>query len=385
MKKLFILSSIILGCFALGNASEIKSDYTESSRCKGHPGDDGYYRPEADDIKNRQVLRFPFIGYSLSTSDAPAIELYYFRGRLYLNWYNITDDCGITFIDTKVEKIADNHLGIHLEVDDSMVADCLCLYDASSCIEGIAPGDYILTLLDHDFNVRLEEGARDMLLINDQYAMDSNLRISKAQSEPCKKIYDREMSIDNPSNEVYYKYATFYDVAYSNGTLKVTWHNLWDNCAGKVRHGFMKRDGDTLKFDISKIYSDEMESCYCVYQASSEFEGIEPGHYTLAFDDNEFEVDLSENSQFDLYPPRDTSKIESTLLDHDMLSLSADKVLTINAQSEYTLDIYNIDGMKMTTLSGSLATELDLNTLPTGAYIISLVSNGKAIHRRIFF
>ena len=191
------------------------------------------------------------------------------------------------------------------------------------------------------------------------------------------------MSIENPSPEIYFKYATYYEVSYSDGRLKVEWHHIMDNCASIAHHASMYKEGNVLSFCAYKVASGEVANCICSYEVSSEFDGIEPGHYTIQLDDNEFYVDLAENSNFKLYPPMETTKIETTILDEEMLKLSADKVLTINATSEYTLDIYNIDGTKITILSGNSTDELDLNTLPSGAYILRLASGRKTLSRRI--
>lgn len=382
MKKIYLLSLVILGGISFSNAAKIKSSSTYAFPCKGHEWDD-YYRPAENDSQSVRLAATPY----QDESKDPAFELRYTGGELSINWYNITDACGITYIDTKVEKISDNHLDISLVSDDSLLADCLCLFDAYSYIKGIEPGEYVLTLLGQDFKVTLEEGFHKMLILNYNASEDGNYITAGADSSDCqhKAIIRKEYSEDNdgPVDEDYYRIYPYYGVEYNNGHLKVTWYNLSANCAAKFRNGSLTREGDTLSFNVVQVYASDLATCFCSYDVSAEFDGIEPGNYKLKFYDKEFDIELTENTKENLYPRGILSGIEAVNGADNAMLLGSDKVLKINTEADYALDIFNVDGLKITSLSGNGSDELDLNSLPIGVYLLRLTTGGRTVTRRI--
>ncbi len=375
MNRFYFLSLALIGGISLANADDITSDYTYTSYCKGSPWD--FDRP-VEAVSQSPKSNISKVYAKPYESAEPAFELYYNNGYLEIKWYNIESDCGTSNITTEVKKISDNHLRIYLkdEDPDAPKADCICLYDASSYLSGIEPGEYTLTLYGTDFNVNLQNGYHELLLINTKYR-DENT-VSRGVKQSTCRSFSYTAYEEDP-----YQFTPRYEVEYADGHLFVTWKNVSENCAAIFRHADMIREGNTLTFNHYTVFPSELMTCMCLFDVTADFEGIEPDHYKLKFYGNEYDLDLTANTSEVLLTNGEISGIDFTLEENNMLSFGQDKILKVQAQNAYTLDVYNVDGIRIATLSGNGSDEIDLNTLPKGVYLVNLTTDGQTQSRRI--
>lgn len=100
---------------------------------------------------------------------------------------------------------------------------------------------------------------------------------------------------------------------------------------------------------------------------------------TIATTDGTQQIDVMtlENIRFDL----SSSAVETVAKDfEDGMSLQMDKgvlTATAGAESPVTVDVYNLNGVKLMTAAGQGAITVNLNTLAPGVYVVK--ANNKTI------
>ena len=166
---------------------------------------------------------------------------------------------------------------------------------------------------------------------------------------------------------------------YNDGLLEVTWVNYEANCCLEfpIRSWIEREDGNRLIFNIASDMG--VCDCYCLYDETAEFEGIEPGHYTIVFREfSDFltaEVDIEEGGR--LVFPKSQSGIKTLSAKSDMMRVSSDGVLSVIADGKFTLEIFSSSGISQARIEGEQGDDISLASLPHGIYIARLSAAGR--------
>lgn len=100
------------------------------------------------------------------------------------------------------------------------------------------------------------------------------------------------------------------------------------------------------------------------------------GHYTITFRSYEdifsAEIDIEEGSSIHL--EKSDAGIHSLTPESDMMSLSADGILHIDALGKLVVEIYNASGAIQTRINAADSADIDITSLRKGIYIAKLIS-----------
>lgn len=176
---------------------------------------------------------------------------------------------------------------------------------------------------------------------------------------------------DDPYSEDYD--ADAWDIDYTDGILSVTWANFVANCCPEgFNSWFELEDGNRLIYNLTE--TDGMCDCLCIFDVTSTFGEIDPGHYTIIFrsyfDVFSAEVDIEEGSKIHL--EKAPTGIHSITAPDNFMNLTADGVLHITASGNLTVEIYAASGAIRTRINATDTTDIDITSLDKGIYIAKL-------------
>lgn len=241
------------------------------------------------------------------------------------------------------------------------------------------PGKYVFKLDYVNYEVELKEGLN--ILLRSSKASDKWIYSKHTDTSLCKDDVDyRPISAASDDN---LPDRLFYGVKYEDETLDVTWYNITDECDTFYHGGIIEPDGDKLKNSPVPHFYPYKAECTCKIDVNATFQGIKPGEYKVVFGKDEFNLDLKEGTDVLLDSDNSFTGIKSFPIETgDEITISRG-VLKIDSDNSFVLDIYQVDGGRVVTLSGNSSDEIDLNNLPKGIYVISLTADGRTISRRI--
>ncbi|MBD5356242.1 MAG: T9SS type A sorting domain-containing protein [Bacteroides sp.] len=188
---------------------------------------------------------------------------------------------------------------------------------------------------------------------------------------------------DDPYSEDYD--ADAWDIDYTEGILSVTWVNFIANCCPEgFNSWFELEDENHLIYNLKG--NEEFCDCLCVFDVTSTFGEIAPGHYTITFrsyfDIFTAEVDIEEGNKIHL--EKAPAGIHSLSAYDDMINLSADGVLHVLTQGKATVEIYAASGALRTRINVTDAADINITSLDKGIYIAKLtVGDSSSILRFI--
>lgn len=182
---------------------------------------------------------------------------------------------------------------------------------------------------------------------------------------------------DDPDSSDYD--ADAWDMDYTDGILSVTWLNFVANCCPEGFTGWFElEDGNRLIYNLRE--NEDLCDCMCVFDVTSTFGEIEPGHYTITFrryvDFFTAEVDIEEGSRYHF--EKAPAGIHSLGASDDLMGLTADGVLHIAARGEATVDIYTASGAIRTRINTTGATDIDITSLDKGIYIAKMTTSDRS-------
>ena len=369
MKRIFTLLSLVgasLGITAQAYFTEVG---VEMSACNN----------------NRRYT--PTVEMNPTSSDDPvangqiAYGIEYSEGNLTLTWYNISDYCDANYSYVESRSMGGNHIFFQPYNTQWCMTDCICLFDVTAKYENVEPGEYVFMLDYVNYDVTLKEGMSVILTPEDasaKWKYSDGANSSKCKGFPFSADSENEASAAKRAASV----DTTYGVKYHDGVVDITWYNVIDNCSVWFKWGSYTREDNKLTFSIQPVLGYEITTCICNFDVAASFEGIEPGHYTLVLGNNEFELDLAEGTDKLLDPKNPLTEVRSVPVVGDGYSVS-NGVVRVNVEGDYTLEVVTLDGIMITSFSGSGEEELDLNALPKDVYIVRLTTDGHSTSRRI--
>lgn len=173
-----------------------------------------------------------------------------------------------------------------------------------------------------------------------------------------------------------------YSLVYHDGKLHVQWHNAVEACAAVLEYASIERiDDSTLFFNYHLCEDCPVASCLCFYDIAAEYDGIEPGEYTLKFcnDPNEYHVSIADDDNLTLlYSKNPTLTGISSIPQQDSLLYYSDKnTVNINCYGDYTLEVYDFSGKCPISQKGTGYSSIMLDGFEPGAYLISIISGDR--------
>lgn len=165
-------------------------------------------------------------------------------------------------------------------------------------------------------------------------------------------------------------------VSYNEGKLVIVWHDCVFDCAAYDFGSQITREGDVLTCNVWA--KDGMADCLCLYDITSTYDGIEPGKYTLVFEDiMSIELNLEDgfNGNFKISP----SGIDA--ISHAERKLKVeDGVAKVSCPGKFRLDIFSSNGVKEFTVDNEGEAEVNLSGLGKGLHYLRLTpAEGKVV------
>lgn len=309
----------------------------------------------------------------------------YQNGVLTITWYNVCTSCSEKYNDVAIDAYGSNRYCFNLFYNyedydwNGPQADCLCIYNVSASYENFTPGRYVFILDYINYDVELQDGLD--ILLREKDASPEWVYSEENHTSGCRSVFD------DPSE--YYAQVTGdssvrpnWGVKYENGKLSITWYDLIDNCAVYYQGASYKKDGDKMTFFLQQYFQTEYATCICRHDFTSIFENIESGDYKLIFGQKEFPLHLSEGTDILIADGHVLTEVESVPIEEGPFVISKN-VLTVNTETGYECEIFNLEGIRMTSIQGNGQDEIYLGTLPKGIYIIRLTTDGRTVSARV--
>lgn len=171
---------------------------------------------------------------------------------------------------------------------------------------------------------------------------------------------------------------------YKDGSLVITWENYLANCCPDTFEAWMERvDDTTLSFNV--VDSDGLCDCYCLFDVKAGYEGVAPGKYTVIFGNpihQKFTAEVNVEDGMDITLGKIISSVAGISGANAKLMLTEGNIVGVKSAGKGTLDIYSANGHRYATLNVEGNTEVGLNTLPRGIYLLRLTDSEGSVNLR---
>ena len=170
-----------------------------------------------------------------------------------------------------------------------------------------------------------------------------------------------------------------WNIEYSDGILSVTWVNFFANCCPTGFVGWFEKEGNELTYNLIWTEDDEFAcDCMCNFDVTTTFGAIAPGHYTITFrryvDIFTAEVDIKDGGNITL--SASPAGIQPIGTSSDIMTISADGVLRVNCEGNYTVEIFDAAGMQRVHIDAADSSEISVASLLHGMYIAKVTAGG---------
>lgn len=160
-----------------------------------------------------------------------------------------------------------------------------------------------------------------------------------------------------------------WSLSYENGVLTLTWHNFVANCCPNGFISNIEVEDGTIVFDVRED-GDGMCDCICLFDITSTYHNVTPGHYKLYFGDEMVgEVDIDEGFRQDF--KQVGANVSEVNGGNSSLVFENGKVIA-RSPGKFRIDVYNVSGTRMSTLEGSDL--MEISTLSGGVSVVRLTT-----------
>ncbi len=170
---------------------------------------------------------------------------------------------------------------------------------------------------------------------------------------------------------------TGFFVEYIDGILTITAINYSENCALKISDILLEKSEENILDFIIEIDNDEPQAdCICLYDIEASFDNVEPGHYTIRFNNYfTYEIEITENNPVLFNVSNPTSTVTEISIEGDeLMRLESGRYLHILTDEAYSISIVSTDALPMINLTGEGESDIDLTSLESGIYAARLTT-----------